>query len=101
MEKGCRMAKFDPFLSLDCARVEGVGAQSKEGIKFCHLATLSSQSWRQSTRDTEFVINFHDWPHISESFNPGAPLPLFSFSKTAEYSDMFYPAWTFWDEFSC
>ena len=24
------VAKFDPFLSLDCARVEGVGAQSKE-----------------------------------------------------------------------
>ena len=24
------MAKFDPFFSLDCARVEGVGAQSKE-----------------------------------------------------------------------
>ena len=24
------MAKFDPFLSLDCARVKGVGAQSKE-----------------------------------------------------------------------
>ena len=23
-------AKFDPFLSLDCARGEGVGAQSKE-----------------------------------------------------------------------
>ena len=23
-------AKFDPFLSLDCARVEGGGAQSKE-----------------------------------------------------------------------
>ena len=23
-------AKFDSFLSLDCARVEGVGAQSKE-----------------------------------------------------------------------
>ena len=26
----CQMAKFDPFLSLDCARVEGLGAQSKE-----------------------------------------------------------------------
>ena len=26
----CYAAKFDPFLSLDCARVEGVGAQSKE-----------------------------------------------------------------------
>ena len=26
----CQMAKIDPFLSLDCARVEGVGAQSKK-----------------------------------------------------------------------
>ena len=26
----CQMAKFDSFLSLDCARVEGVGAQTKE-----------------------------------------------------------------------
>ena len=26
--QGCQIAKFDPFLSLDCARVEGVGAQS-------------------------------------------------------------------------
>ena len=26
----CYTAKFDPFLSLDCARVEGVGAQSKK-----------------------------------------------------------------------
>ena len=30
LQHGCQMAKFDPFLSLDCARVEGVGAQSKE-----------------------------------------------------------------------
>ena len=28
--QGCQMAKFDPFLSWDCARVEGMGAQSKE-----------------------------------------------------------------------
>ena len=27
--QNCQMAKFDPFLSLDCARVEGMGAQSK------------------------------------------------------------------------
>ena len=26
----CQMAKCDPFLSLDCTRVEGVGAESKE-----------------------------------------------------------------------
>ena len=30
LSQGCQMAKFDPFLSLDCARVEGGGAQSKE-----------------------------------------------------------------------
>ena len=29
-EHGCQIAKFYPFLSLDCARVGGVGAQSKE-----------------------------------------------------------------------
>ena len=28
--QGCQMANFDPLLSLDCARVEGEGAQSKE-----------------------------------------------------------------------
>ena len=34
--QGCQVAKFDPFLSLDCARVEGVGAASKErkGLSF-------------------------------------------------------------------
>ena len=30
LQQCCQMAKFDPFLSSDSARVEGVGAQSKE-----------------------------------------------------------------------
>ena len=30
LKQGCQMAKFDPFLSLDCARVEGKGAQRKQ-----------------------------------------------------------------------
>ena len=30
LHHGYQMAKFDPFLSLDCARVEGVGVQSRE-----------------------------------------------------------------------
>ena len=35
-------AKFDPFLSSDCAPRPPRGAiQGKEGIKFCYLATLS------------------------------------------------------------
>ena len=39
MKQGCQMAKFDPFLSMDCARVEGGGAlQGKDGIKFCSVA---------------------------------------------------------------
>ena len=29
--QGCQMAKFDPLLSLDCARVDGVGAQGAKG----------------------------------------------------------------------
>ena len=34
-------AKFDPFLSLDCAPTPSTPTiQGKEGIKFCHLATL-------------------------------------------------------------
>ena len=37
-DQGCQMAKFDPFLSFDCTRVEGVGVQSKDGIKFCSEA---------------------------------------------------------------
>ena len=28
--QGCQMAKFDPFLSLDCAGLESRGVQSKE-----------------------------------------------------------------------
>ena len=28
--QGCQMAKFDPFLSLDCHREEGMGAQLQE-----------------------------------------------------------------------
>ena len=38
--QGCQVAKFDPFLSLDCARVRARGGaiQGKEGIKFCSVA---------------------------------------------------------------
>ena len=39
-------AKFDPFLSLDCTphTLHPGAIQGKEGIKFCHLATLSSHA---------------------------------------------------------
>ena len=37
-------AKLDPFLSLDCAHhaLHPGAIQGKEGIKFCHLATLTA-----------------------------------------------------------
>jgi len=48
-----------------------------------------------SLPDTEFVVNTRDWPQVSRHFS--SPLPVFSFSKTAEYFDLMYPAWTFWE----
>ena len=45
-------AKFDPFLSLDCARVEGVGAQSKShspearGAKHIRCKNLAMTIWQ-------------------------------------------------------
>ena len=30
-DQGCQMAKVDPFLSLDCARVEGGGRNPRKG----------------------------------------------------------------------
>ncbi|XP_011501303.1 PREDICTED: O-glucosyltransferase rumi homolog [Ceratosolen solmsi marchali] len=42
-----------------------------------------------------FIINTRDYPQSSKYF--GEPLPIFSFSKTAEYDDITYPAWTFWE----
>lgn len=43
--------------------------------------------------DVEFVLNTRDWPQAHKRFEP---LPVFSFSKTRDYSDIMYPAWTFW-----
>ena len=61
--QGCQMAKFDPFLSLDCARVEGLGAQGGGcGGAICHLATLSSAASQPQSglrrRDRPFARSF-------------------------------------------
>ena len=44
-------AKFDLFLSLDCARVEGV-------VKFCHLATMTKSSLSFPLSVFPFAIDF-------------------------------------------
>lgn len=44
--------------------------------------------------DMEIIINCRDWPQINTKWgNPKGP--VFSFSKTPEYLDIMYPAWSF------
>nr|CAG4650212.1 EOG090X07KN [Sida crystallina] len=45
--------------------------------------------------DVEVIINTRDWPQSSKHF--GQPLPILSFSRTDDYYDIIYPAWTFWE----
>lgn len=45
--------------------------------------------------DMDFVVNTRDYPQVHSKF--GTQLrPVFSFSKTPDYLDIMYPAWTFW-----
>ncbi|XP_061571656.1 protein O-glucosyltransferase 1 [Cololabis saira] len=45
--------------------------------------------------DVEMVVNVRDYPQVPSWVQP--PLPVFSFSKTSDYQDIMYPAWTFWE----
>lgn len=45
--------------------------------------------------DTEFVVNTRDWPQLPRAVTRD-PVPVFSFSKTAQYLDIMYPVWAFW-----
>lgn len=45
--------------------------------------------------DTEFILNTRDWPQVSRYHNQLQP--VFSFSKTSDYYDILYPAWSFWE----
>ncbi|KAJ3584800.1 hypothetical protein NHX12_015295 [Muraenolepis orangiensis] len=45
--------------------------------------------------DMEMVVNVRDYPQTPGWVLPA--FPLLSFSKTADYQDIMYPAWTFWE----
>ncbi|XP_019967883.2 protein O-glucosyltransferase 1 [Paralichthys olivaceus] len=45
--------------------------------------------------DLEMVVNVRDYPQVPTWVQP--TLPVFSFSKTSDYQDIMYPAWTFWE----
>ncbi|XP_002069626.4 O-glucosyltransferase rumi [Drosophila willistoni] len=45
----------------------------------------------------DLIINTRDYPQINTAWgNSVGNGPVFSFSKTKEYRDIMYPAWTFW-----
>ncbi|XP_033165877.1 O-glucosyltransferase rumi [Drosophila mauritiana] len=46
--------------------------------------------------DMDLVINTRDYPQLNAAWGNAAGGPVFSFSKTKEYRDIMYPAWTFW-----
>ncbi|XP_075982107.1 O-glucosyltransferase rumi homolog [Anticarsia gemmatalis] len=44
----------------------------------------------------EIALNTRDWPQVNRKWrHPMAP--VFSFSKTSDYYDIMYPAWSFWE----
>lgn len=45
--------------------------------------------------DMDLIINTRDWPQIHKQY--GTFGPVFSFSKTNDYYDIMYPAWSFWE----
>lgn len=45
--------------------------------------------------DMEMVVNVRDYPQVPGWVQP--TLPVLSFSKTSDYQDIMYPAWTFWE----
>uniref|UniRef100_A0A1B0CVG1 Putative o-glucosyltransferase rumi n=1 Tax=Lutzomyia longipalpis TaxID=7200 RepID=A0A1B0CVG1_LUTLO len=47
-------------------------------------------------QDMELVINVRDWPQIYKQWKQQSG-PVLSFSKTDEYIDIMYPAWSFWE----
>ncbi|KAI8130355.1 O-glucosyltransferase rumi [Lucilia cuprina] len=45
--------------------------------------------------DMDFILNTRDYPQVHSKFG-NQMRPVFSFSKTVDYLDIMYPAWTFW-----
>lgn len=46
-------------------------------------------------KDMELVINVRDYPQIQPHYGPQGP--VLSFSKTSDYLDIMYPAWSFYE----
>ena len=60
-----------------------------EGVEYFILKLLPQLP------DMDFVLNTRDYPQVHSKFGTKMK-PVFSFSKTSDYLDIMYPAWTFW-----
>jgi EGF-domain serine glucosyl/xylosyltransferase len=72
----------------DCnfpARCSGVEYFIKKAMKVTKLPNM------------DIIINVRDYPQINQHF--GSAGPVLSFSKTNEYKDILYPAWSFWGKY--
>jgi len=65
-----------------------------EGVEYFLLRAIQEKK-KLKVPDFELVMNVHDWPIGNRHFGID-PLPTFSFSKTPDYTDIYFPAWTFW-----
>uniref|UniRef100_A0A023F7V1 Putative o-glucosyltransferase rumi n=1 Tax=Triatoma infestans TaxID=30076 RepID=A0A023F7V1_TRIIF len=76
--------------------IEGKWYRSKECLfpSRCEGVEYFLDKLSHELPDLELCVNFHDWSQISKYHS--TPLPLFSFSKTNDYYDIMYPAWSFW-----
>ena len=69
------MAKFDPFLSLDCATVEGVGAQSTERKGSNFAAQRSGAIVQKPNGPHTYNLNIWLWPSGNHVPHQVAPRP--------------------------
>ncbi|KAK1802864.1 hypothetical protein P4O66_021403 [Electrophorus voltai] len=94
-EKGERWQKY---LSKIAAATKQYQPCSQENCS-CHIRCSGVEHFILTMvdrlPDTEMVINVRDYPQVPQWVQP--VLPVLSFSKTPEYWDIMYPAWTFWE----
>ncbi|XP_059048956.1 O-glucosyltransferase rumi homolog [Achroia grisella] len=88
------------------ARSKGTKYQIIEGKLYrereCHFPARCSgvehylRALASKLPNLELALNTRDWPQVNHVWGH-QKAPVFSFSKTKDYYDIMYPAWSFWE----
>lgn len=88
------------------ARVKGTKYQIMNGKlyreKDCHFPARCAgiehylSALAPKLPNMELTINTRDWPQVNRAWGH-VKAPVLSFSKTKDYYDIMYPAWSFWE----